>query len=918
MTDQSPPLKNTQKDILVLRIYFSLVIIGGFLTLGALLRIPAEGKSAVLFGLSSGRLVLVGAVLLVIFGAGGMLLTSWLQKSWFLTFTLGISRSIWQRKTWGWWILFCTIGLFGGSYLIMLTPEIVEPFTLAIFERLLPLLIWFTAICAQTLIALPILRYGANWRGLMPKTRVTYQIATIFGILLILWLFVAQTGLGITASDVGAGWNFLGAPVLETQVFLAWVIGMIFIGLAIWREGHPDLLQRVRNFKFLQIDLLVCLFLWLTAFIIWNSIPLTPNWYAAPPRIPNQAIYPNSDAYLYDTTAQSLLVGEGLKTQNAPFAIRPLYALFLAGLHAVSSSSDYEPIIWMQVAVLGLIPILLFWITRQLHNRISGLIAALLLILREGNAIILGGSITTSHSKLLMADLPTTFGVMLFVLLIIQWLQRPAQRQTLTLIAGGVTGAFMLIRPEFGVILPFVGLVALFQLIREPKVWFKGMMLIAAGTILMLFPWVWRNYQITNTIFLDSPHYRADLFALRYQEYETESSTTSPAPQTTSIPSPEITITPQIAYQPGESGQEFAERMTSDAAQFAKDNPGQVLFFIINHFFNSQVQSVLYLPGTIRLIDSSIGFLGHKDPGQFWHECCSTENYIRRLPFWFRWDGHLPQQSVIPLFINLLFISVGLAYAWKKQKFIGLIPIAVSVGYTLVNAVVRNSGGRYILPVDWVGILYYAIGIGQLSIGVIAYFRGTQLPQSLTGEVQAKTKSGDPSLWRAANLWTAAAILLLGCVLPLSEKIVPERYPQELLENRQVEISSSFEQPTLKEFVQNGAQVIQGRALYPRYHPANQGEAGIRRTPFSPLPFARIDFYIVGPFNGGVVLAQTNPPENFPNGSDVLVIGCRSEKNFEAVALAIYDDSGKVEQILLSEPYPKYLVCPFNLTDQVE
>lgn len=167
--DQEPAPQKTKINTLLLQIYFSLMIIGGLLTLGALWRIPAEGKSAVFFGLSNGRLVLVGIVLLIIFGAGGILLGSWLQKSWFLNFTLSVSRKIEQRKTWGWWILFCTLGLFGGSYLILLTPEITEPYTSAYFERLQPLLVWFTVICAQTLIALPLLRYGFDLK--VPKTQ---------------------------------------------------------------------------------------------------------------------------------------------------------------------------------------------------------------------------------------------------------------------------------------------------------------------------------------------------------------------------------------------------------------------------------------------------------------------------------------------------------------------------------------------------------------------------------------------------------------------------------------------------------------------------------------------------------------------------------------------------------------------------
>ncbi len=841
-----------------------------------------------------------------------------MQKPWFEKFTRHLTNKIYHKKNWGWCILLCTLGLLGGSYLVLLTPEITEPFTLAIFERIRPVFVWFTVFCAQTLVGLVLLRYSSIWSSLKPKNKIAYSIAIVFGALLVLWLLVAQTGLGITASDAGAGWNFLGAPLLEAQVFLAWFVGMLYIGLALWGKNHPNFLKKIRSFRSLRADLVISIVLWITAFAVWNSVPLVPNWFAAPPRPPNQAIYPNSDAYLYDTTGQSLLVGEGLKTQNAPFAIRPLYALYLAGLHAVGGV-DYEPMIWMQVAVLALIPVILYWITRHLHNRVSALIAALLLIFRESNAIILGGSITTSHSKLLMADLPTTLGVMLLSLIFIRWLQKPIQRQTLTLIAGGVTGAFMLIRPEFGILLPFVGLAALFQLFKQPKLWFRGMILIAAGTVLLLIPWVWRNYQITGTIFLDSPHYRADLFALRYQEYEPDLTPTSQAPKNTPTPSStQITPTPKIAKQPGESSEEFAERMAADAAQFAKENPGQVIHFILNHFFNSQVQSVLILPGTMRLADSSIGFLGHRDTNQFWAECCSAENYIRRLPFWFQWDGHLPQQTVIPLLINLFLLAAGLTIAWKQQKFIGLLPLAASVGYTLVNAFVRNSGGRYILPVDWVGILYFSIGLGQLSIWVIAYFRGAEIPKNVTGEIQPQLQDDAESPKWAANLGVAAVIFLFGCLLPLSEHIIPARYPQELLDSRFSELIQATDLDSFHSFVQTDGRVVQGRALYPRFHLANQGEAGVRRTPFSPLPFARVDFYLVGPFNGGVVLPQRSAPESLPNGADVFVIGCWNKKYFEAVAVAIYDEGGNLDQLLWSEPFPNEMSCPLNLADLTE
>ena len=913
--------QSTQKQTLVLRIYFALMVLGGLLTVKYLLRFPTESKNAIVWGLSKERLTMVALVSIVILVAFGMLLVSWVRKPFFNRFQSKIAATLQNKNTWGSVILVCTLGLLGGSYLGLLTPEIQEPFAQAYFERLQPLMLWFTLLCSQTLVVLPLLRDGWNFDHLKPKMHLAYQIVITFGVLLVLWLLVGLTGLGVTAVDAGGGWYYLGAPVMETQAFLAWVLGIFYLLLALWGEDHPDFLKKVRQIKILRADLLLSLLLWLVAFVSWNSTPLLDNWFVAPPRAPNEAFYPNSDASLYDTTGQSLLTGVGFKTHDAPFAIRPMYAFFLAMLHAIAGV-DYEPIIWMQIAVLALIPVLLYWITRQLHNRLSAVIAAALLIFRETNAIIVGNSITTAHAKLLMSDLPTTLGVLLFVLIMIRWLQNPAQRQTLALVAGGITGTFMLIRPEFGVLLPFVGFAALLQLIHQPKTWFKGMILIAVGVILVLAPWIWRNYQITGTIFLDSPFYRTDLLVRRYNEYD-QPATAAPSeaegteePAVTTTPGqPQPKPTPIDRFLPGESSEEFAERMAQEAANYAKNHPGAVLYFIANHFFNSQVQTVLYLPATWRLPDSAIAFLGHKDVQKFWQECCSTDNYIRRLPFWFKWDGALPRQSILFVFVNLLLIAVGIANAWKQQRFIGLLPLAASLGYTLINAAVRNSGGRYILPVDWIGMLYYAIGLGQVTLWGWNYFSKRAIPPEVTAELQIQPEEADRSLWRAANLWVAGTLLLWGSLLPLSEKIVPEHYPPELLASRyeallQSAILSSEDEQAILDLVESGGVVVQGRALYPRFHKASEGEAGDSIQAFMPAPYPKVTFYLVGPLNQGIRLPQESAPATFPNGSDVVVIGCPDNKTMEALGVAVYGEDGNLIDVLIREPLPESSACP--------
>ncbi len=454
------------------------------------------------------------------------------------------------------------------------------------------------------------------------------------------------------------------------------------------------------------------------------------------------------------------------------------------------------------------------------------------------------------------------------------------------------------------------------------------MLFLAIGMVLFLLPWIWRNYQLTNTIFLDSPHYRSDLFALRYQEYAAENEAipekspestikpTDPSGETPlqtsdSFATAPATATPHIAYQPNENAEAFAGRMFNNALDYAKNNLKAVFYFVTNHFLNSQVQSVLYLPATFRLPDSAVGFWGHKDLAKFWEQCCSAENYIRRLPFWFKWDGSLPRQSILPLTLNLFLISVGLASAWKREKFIALLPLFASLGYTLINALVRNSGGRYILPIDWVGIFYFSVGLGQLTLWILGYFRESALPSGVLGEYPHQSISSEARLRRKTTLGVAVSVFLLGCLLPLSEKIVTPRYHPDLLAERQNQLSQTLDL-SLEFFITEGGSVVQGRGLYPRFHTADHGEAGTRRTPFSPLPFSRLDFYMVGPFNGGIVLAQDAIPLDFTNGDDVLAIGCPGEVYFDALVIVIYDQAGNPDQIFLRQPIPETPHCPLE------
>ncbi|MCJ7701071.1 MAG: glycosyltransferase family 39 protein, partial [Anaerolineales bacterium] len=474
MPDNTRP-KDIKQKRMILQATFLLAAATGMYALWSIARIPGEETHAVFLGFSVERLVLFGALLVATLWAGGQVIKSWLDPAGFNRFSEKILDKLANPRVYGSLLIICFWGIFNGSNFIIILAEIVEPVTLAYYLRLEPVVMWGTSLCGVTLTSAYLLRFGFSLHPFESKFRRMATFGLVFGTFLWIWIWISLSGYGIRAIDQGIGWMPLGIPLLETQVFLAWGIAMVFLSVWNWLSEYPD---RARWGQVLQKEGVICVLIWLAAFVLWMAQPLKANWFASEPRPPNFVFNPNSDSSVYDISALNLLLGEGFKSRGLPFAIRPLYVIILALFHKLGGLS-YEPVIWMQVVVLALIPVFLDLITKRLHNRVTAVLAAVLITLRESNAIFLGDRFSDAHAKLLMPFLPTTLGVLIFIWIMILWLQDSSKRFSLTLIAGGIVGMFMLIRPAFGVLLPFVGLAALFQLGNRRAEWGRGMILAA-------------------------------------------------------------------------------------------------------------------------------------------------------------------------------------------------------------------------------------------------------------------------------------------------------------------------------------------------------------------------------------------------------------------------------------------------------
>jgi hypothetical protein len=121
-----------------------------------------------------------------------------------------------------------------------------------------------------------------------------------------------------------------------------------------------------------------------------------------------------------------------------------------------------------------------------------------------------------------------------------------------------------------------------------------------------------------------------------------------------------------------------------------------------------------------------------------------------------------------------------------------------------------------------------------------------------------------------------------------------------------------YSQHEIERFLaQDAAAVVAGRALYPRFYRAQEGEPGSGWWAFRERDFARLGFFVIGPERANVILPLETSPDWFPNASDVIVVGCQEEDYIEAASIWVSIDSGSKEDLLMHPSFEE-LTCPLS------
>jgi hypothetical protein len=616
---------------------------------------------------------------------------------------------------------------------------------------------------------------------------------------------------------------------------MGWQLGLtLLVGLGI-------LLVGLRMQRAVRWDLWIPAGLWLAASVIWLSVPIEVmrNSFYAPMSPPTYQAYPNSDAGYYDSMAESLLIGYPYQGE---IPARPLYIAVLTALHLVVGE-HYDLIILGQTLVLAFIPVVLYLLGRRLHSRAAGVMAAFLAICREWTGLLVSSQTRVSNTKTLLVDLPTLLLVLVSCLMVVRWLQRRDSRSAL--IAGGTFGILLLLRTQALMVLPFMLLLAILAYgVRSPK-WVAPVALFVAAFGVTILPWMLHNYLSSGHIAFDAP-FQYDIIASQYR-YTGNLDIANVDLQGKSLP--EVVLA------------------------FAIRDPKFVLDFITTHFLATQIDGLLALP----LLQPYNGLLAPINL------------------YWLTWNGTLAWYNLLLLLSYLVFIAVGLGVTWSRLRWIGLTPLAFSLGYSLANGLGRFSGWRYDLPADWISYFY-------LCIGMAAFI---EFPAQLFGaKTQVLSEAGAGHGLRGPDslmgIVPLLGFVLLGAVPWIAQGIAGPRYAAEsapsligaLAASPAVERLGGSARQVQAFAASPRAAVEVGRILYPRFFPRDSGLASAHPWPaYAPRDFPRLGFLLLNQTRHDVIFPTRQSPEEFPHGADAVILGCLGADYIDA-RLVLFPASG--------------------------
>lgn len=895
--------------------YFILALFGALFGLAYLLTIPSDPKHSFLFGYSPSRLILVTFFLATIIGTGIITLKLWRNPRWMQK----IDALFFANAKTAHWVLYISSMAFIIFGLSALMPLPRFGHYAAHAERLRPVILFFVQLSFQTAILI-LHRIGRlHWKSFVQEIRahrLTLWIAAVCMIIFgALWIVVSRTGIGI-APMPQTNWYESGVPVLAIQVVASALIALAITGLMIWLQGQsPPKIGGIRG-----ADILLGIAIWALTAILWSQAPLPPNNFFAPgPYPPDYAYLPYSDAASFDMSAQYALAGQGIAGGDT-YKGHNAYLGFLAFLHLLAGQ-DYSLLVTWQVVIFAVFPVIVYLIGKALHGRLLGLFMAGLVVMQELNAVASGSRLNLSHSKLLMTEFPTKIGLAALILLLLLWLRKPERNFAYALPVGGALGILMLLRYNT-LIMPFAIIAGTLLVYgKNWRLWLKTSVMLFVAMGIVISPWMWRSWQRSGNPFFFAPKL-INRFKIEFQEsflpplkqqHERMALLDTKTPVRVSFSQNIGTQIPRMDVRSSE-GKILPLPPVPPIGDAARGEgwEGGPYHQISSHFLHNLITNLLILPT--------------RPIFEFLPDAIADGSLYESVPFWKNlhtgWLTDLLPVDLVGIATNLMLLSLGIGAAFRQWKWAGLIPLGVLIAYHLATALVRDSGGRYIIPVDWIMLLYFALGLLQIADWGLIWFGFTRSVSSAS----IPQSWGDRGATRTALLLTLPFFIYTLSMTVLDQAIPPKYTPLskaavvERLDQAGVLDQTSFDAADLENSLTQALnhpdfRAVYGLSLYPRFFAPNQG---LHRGIYLDHPFPRLAFTMItasGPEYILLPLEQT--PPTFPHGTDVIVIGCQSIDRrglWHIDALLVAQINTAPPTIYTRTPAAPFPLCPADIS----
>ena len=840
---------NENQRALILTLCVS--ILSAFFCAFQLLKIPADSKNAFLFGLSKERLLMLSGfagiiILLLLCLIINKKLLGFLEKKPYIK------------------ILFNFLAVIGLFFLLM--PDYRFGRSAAIFLRIKPyiLLIFLISSSFSLFFNYKNNRFAAIRETIINFSKQKKYILFALLVLIACIIFVEVTGLGKTRET--ALWNKNGIPLQSIQLYSALVLFYVFLKTGI-------LSKIAKNKKWLNFFLI-----WIISAIIWSQAPMISHFFAPGPYEPNLTFYPYSDAVTYDLPAQTALNGWGFNFES--YILKPT-VVFISFLTRYLTKNNTTTAMLLQSAFYAILPAIIYLFGCALGGFGCGYLAAAFSLLKEWNAL-RTISVSTVHSRLVMSEFLTQILFALFCYAIFRWLQKSGKEILYAIVAGGCFCLGIFTRYNFLAMLPAALLLLIAAYWKKFRSLAKPMLFFLLSILLTAAPFLYRESKLSWNIFDEFERtVRSVLIRQRFQ---------GEAPWTThqniTVENAESAESENNSETPDITEVEFnTSQITQELSNNISNNNLSVFESIINHGNRNIISSILTLP--IEWVFQDLNHLYKQDGDGLWRD---------------QWDGSFSTEQWAAIAVWTVLGAVSIGCLVRIHGLAGFSIIYFWVVYAFSIGFSRSSGGRYIVPTNWIPMLL-------LAFCCLLFFSRGKV--TISKPVVNRLPAWKPVCTMAIFTAFFTGMVLFETLLP-SKSTSDEKPDLDILKENLIDNKINWD--LVEEQLNSGIMHIShGVAVYPRFYYYKTGEhsasGAMMEKDFSRMTFIGINRDESEEFSQEYLMPHKELIGDFPQDSIYRALSCSSSFGYEDI-LAVTIETPQGQQFTyVRDPLPEFS-CP--------